>query len=208
MLIGIVDYGIGNILSVFNSIYNQGYDPIVVKEKKDFKKVDKLIIPGVGSAFKAMELLKKKDFYYCILDFYNSGKPILGICLGFQIFANKLYEDGNSEGLRIIDGSIKPISKKKSFNIGWCKVEIEKNFSMKIGLNKISDFYFCHSYFLEFNSIEEKKFCLGHTSIDKKIPSIFVKNNFLGTQFHPEKSQQNGIKFLKFFLTWNPEIIT
>ena len=59
MLIGIVDYGIGNILSVFNSIYNQGYDPIVVKEK-DFKKVDKLIIPGVGSAFKAMELLKKR----------------------------------------------------------------------------------------------------------------------------------------------------
>ncbi len=206
MLIGIVDYGVGNILSVFNSIYNQGYDPIVVKEKNDFKKVDKLIIPGVGSAFKAVESLKKKGFYDCILNFYNTGKPILGICLGFQIFANKLYEDGNSEGLKIINGSIKPISKKKFFNIGWCKVEIEKNFSIKTDLNQISDFYFCHSYFLEFNSDEEKEFCLGYTSVEQKITSIFVKNNFLGTQFHPEKSQQNGIKFLKYFLTWKPEI--
>mgnify|MGYP001496993835 CR=1 FL=1 len=84
MLIGIVDYGIGNILSVFNSIYNQGYDPIVVKEKKDFKKVDKLIIPGVGSAFKAMELLKKKDFYYCILDFYNNKVMTNAYCFWME----------------------------------------------------------------------------------------------------------------------------
>ena len=79
MLVGIIDYGVGNIFSVFNSIYNQGYNPIIIKEKNDFNKVDKLIIPGVGSAYKAIKSIKETNLYNNILNFYNSGKPILGI---------------------------------------------------------------------------------------------------------------------------------
>ena len=84
--------------------------------------------------------------------------------------------------------------KKKFLNIGWCKVEIEKNFSMKIDLNKISDFYFLSFIFLEFNSVEEKNFAWS-SSIEQKIPSIFVKNNFLGTQFHPERVNKTVSNF-------------
>ena len=79
------------ILSVFNSIYNLGYDPIIIKESKDIKNVNKLIIPGVGSAFHALSNLNKKGFIEEIKKFYNQGKPILGICLGLQIFAKKTF---------------------------------------------------------------------------------------------------------------------
>ena len=200
MRIGIVDYGAGNILSVYNSIFNLGFDPEIVNDSNELNSFDKIIIPGVGSAFKALKKKKKKGFISNIRKFYNSGKPILGICLGLQIFATRLFEDGESDGIGIIDGNIELINEPQKFNIGWCEVNIDNNLSKKIGIKENSDFYFCHSYYLKFNSNVGKSNCFGDTFFYKKIPSIVLKNNFIGTQFHPEKSQTNGIKFLNFYL--------
>lgn len=204
MQIGIVDYGAGNILSVYNSIYNLGHDPIIIKDSKKIKDFDRIIIPGVGSAYKALKNLKKGQYIEEIKKFYISGKPILGICLGLQIFANKLYEDGISNGLGVINGNVLPIQTPQIFNIGWCEVAIDKSLSRKIGIYEKTDFYFCHSFSLELNIETEQKKCQGLTYFTKNIPSIIVNKNFIGTQFHPEKSQSNGIKFLDFFLNWKP----
>jgi len=202
MKVGIVDYGTGNIFSVFNSIYNLGYDPVIIDKNTNIDKVDRLIVPGVGSANQALINLRKNEFLDKIKKFYEKGKPVLGVCLGFQIFAKKLLEDGNSEGIGLINGIVKPIQKPNAFNIGWCKVKINADLSNKIRINSISDFYFCHSYYLDFNQ-ENGTECYGTTFFKKEIPSIILKDNFIGVQFHPEKSQINGIKFIKYFINWN-----
>ena len=200
MNIGIIDYGACNILSVYNSIYRLGKNPKIIKSCKDFNFIDKIIIPGVGSAYQSIISLKETEIFYEIKNFYERKKYIFGICLGFQIFANKLYEDGLSEGLNFIDAHVVNLEIKGKFNIGWRQVEIEKNISKIMNLNEISSFYFCHSYYLKFNNFEEKKFCIGKTTDIMDIPSIFFKNNLIGCQFHPEKSQKNGEKMIKFFL--------
>lgn len=200
MQIGIVDYGAGNILSVYNSVYNLGYDPIIVNNVDKLKKSDKIIVPGVGSAFEAIKNLNKKGFISSMQEFYSSGKPILGICLGFQIFASKLLENGTSKGIGLIKGEIELIDNPQKFNIGWSEVSLDEILASKIGIHSKSDFYFCHSYYLNFKNNDEKKKCFGETFFEKIIPSIVIDNNFIGTQFHPEKSQGNGIKFLNYFL--------
>ena len=200
MQIGIVDYGAGNILSVYNSIYNLGYDPTIIENSEQLNRVDKIIIPGVGSAFKTINTLEEKGFIKGINKFYESGKPILGICLGFQIFASKLFENGTSRGIGLIKGNVESIEIPQKFNIGWCEVDIDEAFASQVGINMKSDFYFCHSYYLNLKPNIGTARCLGTTFFKQKIPSIVVNNNFIGTQFHPEKSQGNGIKFLKYFL--------
>ena len=204
MKIGIIDYGAGNILSVYNAIYNLGYNPIIVTESSKIKNFDKLIIPGVGSAFHALNILKEKNFIKELKDLIGSKISILGICIGFQIFSKKLTEDGISKGINLFNADIIPISEPNIFNIGWCKVKLNKEIAAKIKINDTSDFYFCHSYYMKNNSINENNNCFGFAKFKKEIPSLVIKENFMGVQFHPEKSQANGIKFLKFFLGWTP----
>ena len=122
--------------------------------------------------------------------------------MGFQIFSKYLYEDGKSEGLNFIGGKVVPINNPSIFNIGWNKVQISTEIAKKIGIKKNSEFYFCHSYYLSNVATEDKKFILGKINFYKNIPSLIIKHNFMGVQFHPEKSQSNGQKLMKYFLEW------
>ena len=203
MKIGILDYNACNLASIYYSIYRLGYDPIILKEKSDIKKVDKLIIPGVGAAKSCLDYLIKNQLFNEINLFLNAGKPILGICLGLQIFSKNLYEHGKSQGLNIIDADVIPFDKNNQFNIGWSNVRIPENsFLYRDFSNKY--FYFCHSYFLKFNNQDDMRLCHGEINHNNIVPSIIVKNNFMGVQFHPEKSQINGTKFIEKFLNWDP----
>ena len=200
MSIGIIDYGACNILSVYNSLYRLGEDPIIVSEPKLLKKCKKIVIPGVGSASNCIKNLKKNGLFEEIINFHKEQKPILGICLGFQIFSKNLYEDGKSNGLGFINADVIKLNIKKKFNIGWCEVYLENKISQKINTNKISKYYFCHSYFLKFNNGLEKKYCVGVTNSHHQIPSLFIKDNLIGCQFHPEKSQKSGEHIIRYFL--------
>ena len=201
MKIGILDYKACNIASVFHSVYNLGHDPIIVNEKKDFKKIDKLIRPGVGSANHCMKYLKNSEMTYEITKYKNKGMSILGICLGMQIFSKTLFEHGQTSGLGYLDSEVIPIDKNKNtFNIGWSSVKIndKKN---KINIKDNSSFFFCHSYMMNFNRKSDNDIILGKINIGKNIPAIIVKENIIGVQFHPEKSQENGTSFLNFFIS-------
>ena len=123
MNIGILNYEAGNIYSVHNSIFNLGYNPKIINKNSDFKNIDKLIVPGVGSAYKCIDNLKKKKLFDLLKDNLDSELPILGICLGLQIFSKKLYEHGESEGFGFIDADVVPFKKQK-INIGWSKLII------------------------------------------------------------------------------------
>ena len=204
MKIGILNYNAGNLSSVFYSLYRLGFDPLIVNKSKEIKNLDKLIIPGVGAANTCLDYLKKNELFDEIKKFYQSGKPIMGICLGLQIFSKKLYEHGESSGLGIINAEVISFKNLEKTNTGWLDVEINEESSIYNHLNKNNTFYFCHSFFLNFYDIEEKKYCVGYAKNQLDIPSILIKNNFIGTQFHPEKSQENGNKLIKFFSEWCP----
>ena len=205
MKIGILNYNACNLASIYYSIYRLGYDPIILKKKEDIKKIDKLIIPGVGAAKSCLEYLKNKELFEYIQIFFNSGKPILGICLGLQIFSKTLMEHGRSSGFGIIDANVIPFNKVKKFNIGWSNIKISENsFLFKNFSDK--SFYFCHSHFVKFNNKNNEKYCHGKIIHGETVPSIIIKNNFMGVQFHPEKSQTNGVKFIENFLDWEPNL--
>jgi len=125
MKVGILDYKACNLGSVFFSLYKLGVDPIIINSPKKISEMDKLIIPGVGAAKNCMDFLKNNSFIEPIKKFL-ANKPVLGICLGMQIFAKKLYENGLSEGIGHIDGEVKKLDNKIKFNIGWKEVKFKK----------------------------------------------------------------------------------
>ena len=203
MKISILNYGACNIRSVFYAFKNLGIEPKIITDSKDIKNSDKLIIPGVGSAGSSLSYLRSNNMYDGVINFIESEKPILGICLGLQIFSKKLYEDGVSDGFSVLDADVvKFKSKKYKFHIGWNEININKKYQDFFKIKDQSIFYFCHSYFLNF-----KKSCdsvVATSNFKISFPSIVINKNFMGVQFHPEKSQANGIKIIDKFLNWRP----
>lgn len=205
MKIGILDYNACNISSIYYSIYRLGLNPIIIKNAKELESVDRLIIPGVGAAKSCLDYLRETLLFDAIKKFLLEKKPILGICLGFQIFAKTLHEHGISSGFGLIDADVIPFKDANLFNIGWSNVVMDEHYNLPQDIIKKNDYYFCHSHYLRFNSEIEKNNCIGHTRFNVIIPSFVIKKNFMGVQFHPEKSQKNGESIIKYFLNWSPK---
>jgi len=201
-MIGIIDYGLGNVSAISN-IYNKlKIQNIIIKSKKDFSKVDKLILPGVGAFDSAVNLLINSDFYDEIENqVFKEKKHILGICVGMQIFSQNSSE-GQRAGLKWIDASVKKLNdgensrKFRLPHMGWNSIKIIKR---NLLFNDIEDneyFYFCHSYFFECNN---KFNILAETKFNQIFSSVVQNGNIYGIQFHPEKSHNSGIKILNNF---------
>ena len=201
MKISIIDYGACNIESVRNAVYNLGAEVEIIRDASKISKSDKIILPGVGAAKSAVDYLKNNTFFYEIQKFLKTGKPFLGICLGYQLLAKKLTEHGISEGLDIIDAEVINLNNNR-FHIGWNEVNLSKNLKEFFKLENSPSFYFCHSYFVKFNN--QKNFEYANTKYDIEFPSMIMKENILATQFHPEKSQGNGKILLERFIDWRP----
>tara|TARA_B100000242_G_C42903888_1_gene419164 strand:- start:182 stop:787 length:606 start_codon:yes stop_codon:yes gene_type:complete len=198
-MIGIVDYGLGNIKAISNIYDKLKIRNKLIKAESDFENVDRLILPGVGAFDSAIEMLKKSKLYNKIDNLVvNDQFKILGICVGMQIFSIKSSE-GSLSGFNWIEGDVKKFEVNNSImrlpHMGWNSVNIKKN----LLFNNISDneyFYFCHSYY--FNCIDSKNIMSETKFINNFASSINYKNIY-GIQFHPEKSHDNGIKILKNF---------
>ena len=192
MNIGVIDYGVGNHTSIVNTLMYLGFSTIISKEIKQLKECDILILPGVGSFHIAAKNLRKYGIHKFLISWANQGKPILGICLGMQLFASISNENGCSKGLSLIPGEVKKIKLNRS-HIGWNNINIIINNNILKKYEK-KYFYFCHKYFFK----TEKKYIITSTKFKNiEIPSIVGRSNILGFQFHPEKSQKNGIEFIK-----------
>lgn len=196
-MITVIDYGLGNLASVANALRKLGITSKVSSNIDVLKKAKAFILPGVGAAGEGMKNLKKRKLDTLILDQVKNGKPILGICLGMQLFMS-FSEEGNVDCLNLIEGTVKKFNTKlKIPQIGWNNVRI-MNHELGI-MNNIpnnSYFYFVNSYYC---SPPDQSLVAASTEYGKEFTSVIVKNNIIGMQFHPEKSGDVGLQLLKNF---------
>ena len=202
--IGIVDFTVGNIGSIFNAFSFIGCDPILVKDKKDLEKSDLIVLPGVGSFKSGMQGLKSLNIIPELENqIFIRSKAVLGICLGMQLLFKSSEENEDINGLGWIDGKIKkldPISDNFPIpHVGWNDVVWEENSKLK--LNSTSCFYFVHSYGLIEKPTDAQLEC--YTEYGQKIIAGIRKNNISGFQFHPEKSQDEGLNLLENWVIQN-----
>lgn len=200
MKLVIIDYGLGNIKSISSAFNYLGVEKIIVSNKyEDIKSADKLLLPGVGSFVKAMNQINKMKLHK-ILDevVLNDKKPILGICLGMQLFCKSSEEDGGAMGLGYIDAECRKfnIENLKVPHVGFNQVNTNSKTKLYDGFNKVNDFYFTHSYRLQSNKDINQSLC----NYGEAFIASYEKENIAGTQFHPELSQTNGLKLLKNFI--------
>lgn len=197
MNIAIVDYGMGNLTSVYNALVFLGARPKVTRDASCIKNADKLILPGVGNFSDAMKGLEKDGLKEAVKEFISRGKKYLGICLGLQLLFES-SEEGPAKGLGILKGKVKGFRKGRGFKVphmGWNSVRLKAPVP---GIKDGSFFYFVHSYYAE----QEDKNIVQATTEYAGIAfaSAISKGNIFAAQFHPEKSQAAGLEFLKSFL--------
>jgi imidazole glycerol-phosphate synthase subunit HisH len=201
--VGIVNYGMGNLQSVKNVLDHMSVESFLVEDEYVLKKTKYLILPGVGSFNKAMENLNNQNLVKGIREFVKNKKnKLLGICLGMQLMGKASKEDGNTSGLGLVEMSFNLFPVKKNFkvpHIGFNEVKIktDKKRFFK-GIKDMSDFYFNHSYMTKDNEKMDTEITCDHGT---KFLAAFQKNNLYGSQFHPEKSQSNGLRLISNFLS-------
>jgi imidazole glycerol-phosphate synthase subunit HisH len=206
MNVTIVDYNSGNISSVINSFREVAKDKVNIQITSDLNKIkssDKLVLPGQGSFKSCVDSLKRiNGLVDCLNEFaINSKKPLLGICVGLQMFADVGYEETETKGLGWISGNVLKIDnqngKFKLPHIGWNQINILKDSKIFKNIENNSHMYFVHSY--EFIP-EDKSVISSTTDYSSNIVCSIEKDNVFGTQFHPEKSDKIGLKVIDNFI--------
>ena len=207
MNVTIVDYKSGNISSVINSFKEVAKSKVNIKVTSDLDEIkssDKLVLPGQGSFKSCIDALKNISGMIDVLNEFviNNKKPLFGICVGLQMFANIGYEEKETEGLGWIPGKVSKIDNQKGKyklpHIGWNQINILKNSKILKGVEKNSHMYFVHSY--EFIP-ENKDVITSTTNYSSNIVCSVEKENIFGTQFHPEKSDKLGLKIINNFIS-------
>jgi len=199
----IIDYGMGNLWSVLSAFKYLGCDAIISRSPKIIANAEMLVLPGVGSFQKAMTALEALSLIVPLEDAVLLKKTkILGICLGMQLFAEYGDEDGISKGLNFVGGIVKhfghnDLNSQKIPHIGFNNVHFSPESKLGKGIKDNSDFYFVHSYRMnEVGLCGEKGIC----NYGSDFLAAYESENIFATQFHPEKSQTNGLKLLNNFL--------
>jgi glutamine amidotransferase len=200
-MIVIIDYKMGNVGSIMNMLKKIGADAIVSSDIEQIKKSEKIILPGVGSFDTGIKNINELGLSPIINEKVIKEKtPILGICLGMQLFARK-SEEGVLNGLGWIDGEVKKFKFENNIfkipHMGWNTINPQKNDILFNDMPKESRFYFVHSYYFVCDNQDN---VLATTDYSYKFPSIVRKENIIGVQFHPEKSHKYGMKLLKNFV--------
>jgi len=206
-MIAIVDYGMGNLRSVQKAIEKVGYQADVTRSPKHIANADAVILPGVGAFKDCMDNLDRLNLIAPVLKAIASGKPFLGICLGLQLLFSESLEFGHHPGLDVIKGVVKPFSPTmpdperpggllKIPHMGWNSIQRQKPVPALNGIDDGAYFYFVHSYYVE---PEDEAVVATRTDYGGEFVSAIAFDNVLATQFHPEKSQHQGLNILRDF---------
>ena len=206
MNVTIIDYNSGNISSVINSFKEVAKDKVMIEVSSDLNKIkssDKVVLPGQGSFKSCVDALNSIDGLIDTLNEFaiNNKKPLLGICVGLQMFADIGYEEAETRGLGWIAGKVSKIDNKngkfKLPHIGWNQIKIVKDSKIFQNIKNNSHMYFVHSYEFVPN---DKNVISSTTDYSSNIVCSVEKENIFGTQFHPEKSDKLGLKIIENFI--------
>ena len=200
-MVVIVDYGLGNLRSVAGAVEKVGHDPLISSKSEDLEKADKLILPGVGAFGDGMKNLKALGLVEPLKQLVEKGRPILGICLGAQLLAKESFEFGHHQGFGLIDASVIKIEPNGSSirvpHVGWNGlIQVKKNLLFD-GIDKDALFYYVHSFHIQ---CHERESVIGECDYGIRFVAALQKKNIFATQFHPEKSQRQGLTLLANFL--------
>ncbi|MDD3269462.1 MAG: imidazole glycerol phosphate synthase subunit HisH [Syntrophomonadaceae bacterium] len=204
-MIAIIDYGMGNVRSVFNAMEYLDYDSIISSDYSDIEHCSHIILPGVGAFAEAMKNIRKRSLDKILeQEVLYKGKPFLGICLGMQLLASSSEEFGVHDGLGWFKGQVLKLKAEedglKMPHIGWNDIKICKEHPIFKGLNQdTATFYFVHSFHLNCKDENEQ---LAYCEYGEKFTAAIFRDNIVATQFHPEKSQDNGLLLLNNFVCW------
>ena len=197
-MIAIVDYGAGNLRSVTNAIAKLGYQPKVTSSPDEVLDAQAVILPGVGAAADTMENLKKLGMVDSIVQLIAEERPFFGVCIGLQILCTGTEEGGGHKCLNIIPGQVRKLPPGlKVPHMGWNQVKQRISHPIFDGIPDEASFYFVHSYYVD---SDDKSLIAGETEYGIPICSVVAGGNLIGTQFHPEKSGELGLKFYANFL--------
>lgn len=195
-MIAIIDYGAGNLFSVKNALDFLGFESKLTSSADDLKAADRLILPGVGAFPDAMRMLSESGLIGVIKE-EALKKPLLGICLGMQMLFEKGYEFGETDGLGLIEGSVKLMTPENLAipQIGWNALEFNEPCRLLDNVEKGDYVYFVHSFAAECPS----EFVAAYCDYGMKVPALVQNGNVYGAQFHPEKSGETGLNILRSF---------
>lgn len=202
-MIAIVDYGMGNLRSVFNAFkkVSPNQKILITSDPQVIKVADKIVFPGQGAMPDCVRELSERNLTESVIDAAQS-KPFLGICIGLQML-NNFSEEGNIKGLDIIDGKVLKFKPKNHFNkvphMGWNEVHRPKNHFMWNGIPNNERFYFVHSYYVQ---PQKREIVAGECVYEKPFCCAVTKDNIFAVQFHPEKSSRAGLQLLQNFIRW------
>ena len=194
----ILDYGSGNVASVYNLLNRLNYKAKISNDSSDIKGSSHIILPGVGAFGASIERIRNKIEINLLEDEVKIKKKLfLGICVGMQILADKGFEFGEHDGLGWIEGTVEKIKAKILPHIGWNNIQVKKQSPIFSNIKNLKDFYFVNSY--AFN-VKDKNLIISETSYGSTFCSAVQKDNIFGVQFHPEKSQKAGQLVMHNFL--------
>ncbi|RSK28563.1 imidazole glycerol phosphate synthase subunit HisH [Bacillus sp. HMF5848] len=193
-MIGIIDYGMGNLYSVSKALERMNYEYVLSDDPVVLRKTKGLILPGVGSFKDAMHILNETGLSTFIKEEVQQGKPLLGICLGMQLLFEESDENGLTKGFGFLPGRVErfPEGNYKVPHMGWNKLQFRNNSQL---LDRVEEghVYFVHSYYVKTN---DSDVVLADASYEVDVPAVVGRNNIYGTQFHPEKSSDIGMAIL------------
>jgi len=196
-MIGIIDYGAGNLFSLKNALDFLGFDNIITSSAEEIRSADRLILPGVGAFPDAMNMLARAGLVDTIKE-EAVKKPFLGICLGMQLLFEYGHEFETVKGLGLIPGEVRLINAPglKIPHMGWSYVKLENQCPLSCGIREGDRFYYVHSYCAD----TEKEYVSLYSEYGDYIPGLVFRGSTYGTQFHPEKSGKVGLAMLERFV--------
>jgi glutamine amidotransferase len=205
--VGIVDYGMGNLRSVYNALDILGASAQLCQDPEQLRHLERIILPGVGAFGDCMANLHRAGFVEALdEEVCRRGKPILGICLGMQAMARKSFEGGEYKGLGWFDAEVVRLQPAdlslRVPQIGWNDVTCRRAHPLFLGLPKAPDFYFVHSYSVRCSREDD---VTATCEYGGPVTAAVASGNIFATQFHPEKSQDHGLKLLENFMRWKPD---
>ena len=195
-MIAIVDYGVGNIRSVERALTHVGAEPRLTADPAELERADGVVLPGVGAFAPALEKLSEGGLGRRIVELARKGKPLLGVCLGYQLLFDESSEHGRHEGLGLLPGKVVEVENSARLPvIGWCRLGLADESVLWQGIKDRSYFYFVHSY-----TPSSSDAAIAWT--EHSPAAAGARANVMGTQFHPEKSGPDGLRVYKNFVAY------